>query len=139
MPVPFPQAGLGRRLAALIYDSILLFGLWFVVTAMALPLKAWVAPAVHERLLTALLLGVGLLFHVWFWTHGGRTLGMQAWKIRLVREDGGPVGMRQALARGLAALPSYGFFGLGVLWMLVDREGLAWHDRWSATRVARDS
>ena len=77
------------------------------------------------------------MFYAWFWTHGGQTLGMQAWKLRLQRLDGGPVSLWQALLRFLAAFPSLLLFGLGMLWMLVDRERMTWHDRVSESVIVR--
>jgi uncharacterized RDD family membrane protein YckC len=81
------------------------------------------------------LLGVMLVFFSWFWLHGGQTLGMRAWRLRVVSRDGAPLRARQALARFGWALPSLLCFGLGLLWVLVDKERLAWHDRLSGTRL----
>ncbi|WP_375487176.1 RDD family protein [uncultured Jatrophihabitans sp.] len=38
------------------------------------------------------------------WTSKGRTLGKASMGLRVVRDDGGPIGFRQALVRGLAGL-----------------------------------
>lgn len=74
-------------------------------------------------------------FHLWFWTHGGQTLGMRSWRIRIVREDGSALGLTDALRRWLAALLSWLPLGLGFLWSLVDREHRTWHDRISGSRL----
>ena len=39
------------------------------------------------------------VYFVWFWTHGGQTLAMQTWRIRLETVDGSPVGIKRALCR----------------------------------------
>jgi uncharacterized RDD family membrane protein YckC len=62
---------------------------------------------------------------------------MQAWKLRLQRTDGGPISLWQALLRFLVAFPSLLLFGLGMLWMLVDRDRMTWHDRFSESVVVR--
>jgi uncharacterized RDD family membrane protein YckC len=39
----------------------------------------------------------------WFWTHGGQTLAMKTWHLRVVARDGAPLTMSRALLRYLAA------------------------------------
>ena len=75
------------------------------------------------------------LFFGWFWTHGGQTLGLRAWKLKVIRDEGGPLGWKDASLRMAASLVSAAPAGLGYLWILVDRDGLAWHDRLSHTRI----
>ncbi|NIR60818.1 MAG: RDD family protein [Gammaproteobacteria bacterium] len=130
-----PHAGLPRRLAALVYDALLLFGVLFAAGA---PVVALVDAAVlpggrFHVLYQAYLAAVIYLFFGWFWTHGGQTLGMRAWRLRVQRPDGTTLGWGRALVRLLAAVLSAGALGLGYLWILVDREGLAWHDRVSGS------
>ena len=69
------------------------------------------------------------------WTRGGQTLGMRAWRCRLVAADGEPVGWGQTVARFAAALVSWAALGLGFWWALADPERRTWHDRWSGTRI----
>ncbi len=78
-------------------------------------------------------MGVG--FHLWFWTHGGQTLGMRAWRLRLVSDDGDKVTLRQALVRYAVAILSWLVLGLGFLWILFDGKKRAWHDIASRTRL----
>jgi uncharacterized RDD family membrane protein YckC len=134
--------GLLRRLAAIGYDSLLLAALYVLVSALVV-LPAGMLFGVPEPagdalvrlLLQLLLILVTLGFFVGFWLHGGQTLGMRAWRIRVVRADGHPLHAGNALLRALGALLSLAPLGLGFLWMLVDRERLTWHDRISATRL----
>ena len=134
-PQPRP-AGLFRRLAALVYDAILLLAVLFVATALVLPLSGGEA-ITHNPLFSTWLLLVSFFFYAWSWVHGGQTLGLRTWHMRLERLDGGPIGWWQALLRFLSAIPSWALFGLGYLWILVDRDKLAWHDRISETRIVR--
>jgi uncharacterized RDD family membrane protein YckC len=135
------RPGLLRRLAAIFYDSLLLFALALVVTAALLPLTGGEAIRPGQPAYRILLCLVGFVFFAGFWVHGGQTLGMRAWRLRVVRADGGRLRWRDALARFAAALLSWLVCGLGFLWVLVDRDGLAWHDRLSGTRLvlAQDS
>ena len=132
----YVPAGLIRRLVAMFYDALLLLSVLFVATALAL-LVARGELDYHNPFFRTYLFLVWFFFFAWFWTHGGQTLGMQAWKLRLQRKDGGPVSLWQALLRFLVAFPSLLLFGLGMLWMLVDRDRMTWHDRFSESVVVR--
>ena len=144
-PIPADPPGLLRRLAALAYDAVLVFGLLLLgVTLIVVPLGALMGPGGTDTLgadprlhgvLQAVMLLIVAGFPLWFWTHGGQTLGMKTWRIRVVREDGGPLGWRDALLRLAASWLSAGLLGLGFLWVLVDPQGRAWHDILSHTRL----
>lgn len=127
--------GLIRRLAAMLYDGLLLLALFLVATAIiTLPLGN---PSGGMLLIFQFFIFeiIPLLFFTWFWSRGGQTLGMRAWRLKLVRMDGAEVGWGDALRRHFAALFSFLVFGLGFIWILVDAQHLAWHDRLSRTRL----
>lgn len=135
---PFDQhkaPGFLRRLAAMFYDIILLLALMAVATTIiTLPLGM---PEGGDLIIYQFFIFeiIPLLFFTGFWTHGGQTLGMRAWRLKVVTEDGSDIGWNDALKRHLAALLSCLTFGLGFLWILIDPQGLAWHDRLSKTRL----
>jgi uncharacterized RDD family membrane protein YckC len=133
--VDFALPGLFRRLAALLYDALLLAAVLFAATLILLPLHGGEAFRPHDLLFSAYLLGIGFMFFGWFWIHGGQTLGMRAWKIRLQAADGEPISWKQAAIRYAAAAVSLGLFGLGYLWILFDPQRRSWHDLMSGTRV----
>lgn len=132
--VDFPIAPLWKRLAALFYDSLLLFALLMVAVAVAFALKGGRVAGDNIFFRLYLLLVSGLFF-CGFWVAAGQTLGMKTWHLRVQRRDGRPLGWWQALGRFLLAVPSVGLAGIGLWWMLLDREGLALHDRWSGSVV----
>jgi uncharacterized RDD family membrane protein YckC len=136
----YPSApGLARRLAAMFYDCLLLAALWFAISALLLAASGGLLTS-PDRPLWLLyfhrisLILVSILFYTEFWTHGGQTLGMRAWRLKIVANDGEPVSWKQALWRFAAAIPSIGLFGLGLLWMFLDRERRTLHDHLSGTR-----
>lgn len=130
--------GLLRRLAAIFYDAVLLFAVLLLAAALVVvPYLSLIGadfPA-HAWWFRAWLVAVIWGFFAYFWTHGGQTLGMSAWRLRLVRADGGPPRLPDSLLRLACASLSLAPAGLGLLWVLIDRDGLAWHDRWSRTRL----
>jgi uncharacterized RDD family membrane protein YckC len=128
-----PPAGLLRRLAAILYDALLLVAVLFIATALVLPLTGGEAVPRGNPYYAAYLLSVCFLFFAWFWTHGGQTLGMRAWKIRVQQTDGDGITWLQALVRFSVATISWLALGMGFFWMLIDRDKMTWHDRFSDT------
>lgn len=140
-----PGAGLFRRLAALLYDGFLVVAIWMllgfllqlVVGTDTNRLENGVVqtdPVLDAVLFTIMLLSV-TAFYLWFWCQSGQTLGMLAWRLRVQDLQGNLLTPRHALLRLLLAWPSFFFFGLGFLWVLVDRDNNAVHDRLSRTRM----
>jgi len=100
-----PPAGLVRRLAALLYDILLLLAVLFVGTLMLLPLTKGEGitptaqgPGIYFGFRAYLAL-LALGYFGLSWTRTGQTLGMKAWRIRLESGDGRTLGWRPALSR----------------------------------------
>lgn len=93
-----------RRLAALLYEGVLLFGVVFIAGYLFGTLTQQRNGLTHHNALT---LWVGLVvgaYFVWCWTRGGQTLPMKTWRLRLVAaETGRPPSVARALARYVAA------------------------------------
>ena len=146
MPIPFKNKqqrpgfspGLLRLLAAVVYDLFLLIAVLFVATALILPLNAGAAFTDQQAFYPVYLLVISFLFYAWFWTHGGQTLGLRAWNIKILTQHRQPISWKQALLRYFAAMLSWGFCGLGILWILIDKNHRSWHDLLSGTAVFFD-
>lgn len=137
---PTQPAGVLRRLGAMLYDALLVIALLMVATAALLPLTGGEAitadrVGVFEYLYRIALVALVVAFFGLFWTRRGQTLGMAAWRLKLIRIDGALPTWRDALIRLAAACLSWAALGLGYFWIWIDRDRLAWHDRLSATRV----
>ena len=128
-------AGLLRRLAAAVYDGLLVIGILMLMTLLLVIAGGGEAVPAGKPAYQASVLLVMFLFFAGFWTRGGQTLGMRAWRLRLESRDGEPVSWMQAAKRFAAAFLAWLPLGLGMLWILVDRQGLSWQDRLSDTRV----
>jgi uncharacterized RDD family membrane protein YckC len=134
------KAGVLRRFGAMLYDTLLVLALLFIVTGIFLPFTRGEAitpgeSGALEYVYQAMLLVAIVLFFCVFWTRNGQTVGMLAWRLRVERSDGGLLTWRDALLRLAGACVSFAALGLGYFWILIDRDQLAWHDRWSGTRV----
>jgi uncharacterized RDD family membrane protein YckC len=133
-------ASLWLRVAAGTYDLLPLLGLWFVAGVLALAITGGTLDPhrlVHKLLVQALVLTLTAAYFVVSWTRGGETIGMRAWRLRVVRADGSPVHWLQALLRFLAALISLALVGSGFWWALIDREKRGWHDIATGTVLVR--
>ena len=117
-------------------DGCLLAGV-MIVAATPLPFfhsaadgSFWV-----RTLIQIYLILVCFLFFGWFWTHGGQTLGMRAWRLQLRRIDGQNLSWSTAVVRFTGALLSWLALGLGFFWVALDPQNRAWHDRLSKSIV----
>lgn len=127
--------GMLRRIAAMAYDALLLFALLCLATALVLPLNHGRAITSGNLPYTLYLLLCCYGYFSWQWTRGGQTLGMRAWRVRLVDAGGDPVGRRAAALRFGLALLSLLSLGAGFLWAFFDPGKLTFHDRFSHTRL----
>ena len=124
-------AGLFRRLLAIIYDLFLLIALLFVATAFVMLFNQGNAIEPGQPLYPyylMYLLTVSFAFFGWFWTHGGQTLGMKTWKIRLQQTDGQSISWWLAVVRFFTAILSWSLLGSGFLWSLFQSQKRTWHD-----------
>ncbi len=132
------RPGLLRRLAAMFYDAWLIAALWLLGSTADAFIRSALGgvPGSGSHLLLQIYLFLApMAFYVGFWSHGGQTLGMRAWRLRVVDSRGRAIGPGQALVRYLAALVSLLPFGLGLFWVLFDPDRAALHDRLSRTWV----
>ncbi len=130
------NTGLLRRLAAILYDSLLITALLFFATLPFIALNRGEAVETTENLVYRFtLLVVIYVFFVGYWTKRGRTLGMQSWELEIENNDGLRPSLKQASTRFFAAILSWLPLGLGFFWQLWDPQKLTWHDRLSGTRL----
>jgi uncharacterized RDD family membrane protein YckC len=132
-----PYASFIRRLGALFYDSLIVLALLIFSTWLLLPFTAGepIGPGQFFYQVYLLLIVDG--YYVVFWVMGGQTVGMRAWKIKLVSEDGAALSWRQAIVRLLWAVLTLLPAGIGLWAALFDTEGRAWYDRLAGTKMVR--
>jgi uncharacterized RDD family membrane protein YckC len=126
-----------RRCAAFCYDVLLLTALDVSFTLLVLAVRLGAAVPPGSGWFAACLLAIAAAFFCGFWVHGGQTLGMRAWRIRVVRADGRGLTWPLAAARFGAGIVATLPAGLGLWWSVFDPQKRGWHDRWTHTRVVR--
>ena len=120
----------------MIYEGVLLFGV--LVAGFVLPqvvIGLVVGSSVSGIWLWLHLLSLVGAYFIWFWQHGGQTLAMQTWKIKLQGINGMPPSLAALALRYLLAWPSVLLLGVGIWWALVDRNRQFLHDRLAGTRI----
>ncbi len=135
----YPTASLTRQLAAMLYDGFLILALFFLLLGIfvfikmdsSVPLAE--SQSVDPRVVWLLFLGTIFFFYSWFWQKSGQTLGMRAWKIKIVSDLGGNPHLVNCFIRLVFATLSMACFGLGYLWLLF--KPYSWHDKLSQTRI----
>ncbi len=121
---------IGRRLASLIYDTFLLFGCSFIAT-IPLVITTDSEKTTQGWPFTLYILTVCFLFLGYCWTHGGQTLGMKVWRIKVIQDDDSPMTWHSAFTRFIAALANLALLGTGYLWIIFDPKKRALHDQLS--------
>jgi len=128
-----PGASLIKRLLAMFYDLLLLTAVLLVVASIPVALNG--GKAYFHPLISLVYLLVAYLFFAWFWMHGGQTLGMRAWKLKVLSDNGANLDWKQSAIRFAAAGLSLIPVGMGYLWILFDADNLSWHDKLSKSRI----
>jgi uncharacterized RDD family membrane protein YckC len=141
----FLNAGVLRRFAAMTYDSLLLmaismgyYGLAVLINVLlqGQPPEGQKIEWGHWNILvfSGWLFVLGYFF-CFFWRKSGQTLGMRAWRMKVVTQELTLISTTQSIVRCLLAPISLLLFGFGYFWRWFDAEQLTLHDRLSKTRV----
>jgi len=128
--------GLFRRLFAIFYDTFLLCAALLIVSAIFTSINGGEAITRGTILYVFFLfslVAVSFLYFGWFWTHGGQTLGMQTWRIKLVDINGNSASWKQALIRFITSIFSWLCLGLGFIWSKFTHKKQSWHGLLSQT------
>lgn len=131
------SAGFLIRIAGLGYEVLLLGAVLFIAGFLFVGLTQYPSRPYLRPVYQGYLLLLTVAYFGGFWTHGGQTPAMRAWRMRLQTVDGGRVGLARALARFVAAALGLAAGGATLWWAWVDRDGQFLHDRLAGTRLVR--
>lgn len=127
--------GLSRRLASMLYEGLVVFAILLIGFLMPQIVFSGFGLSLTGKFLWLHVLALLMAYFVWCWLHGGQTLPMKTWKLRIVNADGSALRPLQAVLRYLAAWPSIIFFGIGIFWAIFDKDKQFLHDRIAGSRV----
>lgn len=125
-----------QRCGALVYDTCVLFSFILLLSTVAIICNQGDSLLPYRSFFLLYLYLLSGFFLSWFWYKSGQTLGMLAWKIKIIHPQHKTLTWKQAFVRYLIAsltMPSL----IGFLWCLIDRENQTIHDRIMGTRVKK--
>lgn len=136
-------AAVPSRLLAGLLDGVIQLALFFGIAALDAAVSSSVSDAASSALAIVLVVLVGIGYPVAFEAMlRGRTPGKMALGLRVVRDDGGPIGFRQAFVRGLAGAfierPGITLFVGAILTMLLNGRGKRIGDLLAGTVVLQE-
>ncbi len=132
-------APLRTRLAAMIYEALLVVAVVFIASILFIKLVGDTSVAWRKLAFQIYLVGVLYAYFAAFWLKSGQTLAMKTWRIRLVDLNGHLIHAGQAAIRFFLALIGLALFGITILWALFDPDRQFLHDRLARTRLVRVS
>jgi uncharacterized RDD family membrane protein YckC len=130
-------AGLLRRVLSMFYEAVLLLAVWWAAGLLFVVITRDLSSPLVRAAFQAYLLCVAAAYFAWCWLHGGQTLAMKTWRIRVVATGGAPVTISQTLLRFLLAAAGIGLAGVGLLWAFFDPDRQFLHDRLAGTKIVR--
>ncbi len=139
-------ASLPRILGAIFYDLIIVFSIIFIA-AQWFPLvpEQFQSSPVLVLFKQLYILGISFLYFAYSWQHGGQTIGMKAWRIKLLQNSSThhasaqneqyAIGWRQSSIRYSVAIISWLIVGMGFIWVVFSHHHTSWHDMASGTQL----
>ena len=120
-----------KRIAASIYDLFLLLGVWFAVGSLAV----WINGGIIEtKWIGPLLVFISTwIFYGYFWTHGGKTLGMAVWKFEIYSIDENKINFQKVSIRFFSNIITILLGGIPLVFMYFSKNNLSLSDYLSKT------
>jgi uncharacterized RDD family membrane protein YckC len=140
----FDLAGIGARAVAFVLDLLILFvvtnivlgtGLFFADVDLSIITTSFMNMLISLYLI---LLFLGSTYFVFLQGFGGKTIGKMIFGLRVIRDDGGSIGLWEAFIRWLGYFISAFFVFIGFIWAIFDSKSQTWHDKFAGTYVIRE-
>ncbi len=123
-----------KRTMACVYELLILIAIWMLVTWLFVSIFGDATHHPKRFMLQAVLWLVTGLYFVVCWVKTGQTLAMQAWKMKVVNQQGQLLTWPQALQRYVVATLFMLAFGIDFLYMFINKKRLFLHDHFLNTR-----
>ena len=120
-----------KRIAATIYDLFLLLGVWFAVGSIAVWLNGGI---IEAKWIGPLLVFISTwIFYGYFWTHGGKTLGMAVWKFQIYSIEKNKINFQMISIRFFINIITFFLGGVPLFFMYFSKDNLSLSDYFSKT------
>ena len=135
------KVSLLRIVAATVYDSLLMLGVWFLIGSLALGVKfvfTGEVSSLHPVTGMSLVILSTWLYFAMFWIYGGKTLGMSSWKLRIVSQDGNQITIIQTIIRFLTNIFTVSLAGFPLFLRRISKNNRSLSDFLSKTSITSD-
>lgn len=132
-------AGLMRRLLALLYDSILIIGIYMSYVILVTYLNGSALESQLEILFLQFSFIIFIfLFYCYFWKfNNGQTLGMQVWKIKLVSSGNEEININKMVLRCALSMIFSLVFLSNFIFIIFNKERKTLGDYFSKTKLLK--
>ena len=133
------NAGLMRRLLALLYDSILIIGIYMSYVILVTYLNGSALESQLEILFLQFSFIIFIfLFYCYFWKfNNGQTLGMQVWKIKLVSSGNEEININKMVLRCALSMIFSLVFLSNFIFIIFNNEKKTLGDYFSKTKLLK--
>ena len=128
------------RLAAGIYDALLMLGVWFTVGSLGLIIQYIITGNIGSW---PSWLGLSLVilrtwsYFIFFWMYGGKTLGMSSWKIKVVNPNNQNLSIAQLSIKFIINILTFALCGIPLIFVFLHKDKISLSDYLSNTRVIK--
>ena len=135
------KVSLLRIVAAAVYDSLLMLGVWFLVGSLALGVKfvfTGEVSSLNPVVGMSLVILSTWLYFAMFWIYGGKTLGMSSWKLRIISQDGNQITLIQTIIRFVSNIITISLAGIPLFLRIINKNNSSLSDLLSKTSITSD-
>lgn len=125
-----------KHIAAFVYDIFPVVGILLLTSFVTLIIRNGQEVARNTIWFDVLLFCEVAFYYVYSWKIGGQTLGMRAWKMKIIPNDKNQATLTwtQALVRFLVGIVSC-FGGIGIFWKVITKDKTTWMDKVSNSKT----
>lgn len=130
------NSSIWKHYAAFIYDIFPILGIILFTSFITLLFRGGAEVPSGTHWFRALIFLEIVFYYVYSWKVGGQTLGMRAWKFKIVSSnENGSLSWGQSLTRFSIGLISTLMLGIGILWKAISKDSKSWMDLCSQTKT----
>ena len=118
----------------MLYETLLLVAVLFTSAFLFIAIARDATSPTIRLIFQIYLATVVAAYFLWYWLHGGQTLPMKTWRLRLVNVNGDPLTLKQACLRFIFAAIGIAV-GISIIWAWFDRDRQFLHDRLAGTKL----
>ncbi len=129
------KSGILKRIASMFYDLLIVCSILMLYTSLLVLLNSGLPIDSGCLAYSASLLMVTFMYFFMSWQRLGQTLGMRAWKIKIMDSSFSLPTRKMCAIRFITSIPSIGMFAIGIIWSYLPGKENTLHDDLSKTYI----